>query len=87
MQKFGVIGLANTFALIDIALHSSFHLWISVAPESYEWLMNLFVAGLHLEVTNFDTSVQNILLGTILEAAAFWVLGATIALIYNRITK
>jgi len=87
MQKFNVIGLANTFALIAIVLHPLFHFWISAAPESYEWLMNLFVAGLHLQVTDFDTSIQNILLGTVLEAAAFWLLGAVVALVYNRVTK
>ena len=87
MNKFSVIGLANTFAVIDLILHPLFHLWISIAPRSYEWAMNLFVAGLHLQVTDFDSSLSHIALGTIVEASAFWVLGAMIALIYNKLTK
>ena len=39
------LALANTFGVIDLVLHPLFHLWISIAPESYERLMNLFVAG------------------------------------------
>jgi len=87
MNKFSVIGLANTFAVIDLILHPLFHLWISIAPRSYEWAMNLFVAGLHLQVTDFDSSLSHIALGTIVEASAFWVLGAMIALIYNKLAK
>ena len=87
MQKFNVIALANTFAIIDIILHPLFHFWISVSPSSYEWMMNLFVAGLRLEVTGFDSSIVHIILGTIVEAATFWLLGATLALIYNRLVK
>ena len=87
MQKFNVIALANTFAIIDIILHPLFHFWISVSPSSYEWMMRLFVAGLRVEVTGFDSSITNILLGTIVEAAAFWLLGATAALMYNRLVK
>ena len=87
MNKFNVIAFANTFAIIDLILHPLFHLWISVAPRSYEWAMYLFVAGLKLEVTNFDSSFTHIALGTIVEASAFWILGASVALIYNRLTK
>lgn len=87
MNKFNVIAFANTFAIIDIILHPLFHLWISVAPRSYEWVMNLFVAGLHLQVTEFDSSFVHIVLGTIVEASVFWLLGAAVALIYNKITK
>lgn len=87
MNKFSVIGLANTLAIIDLILHPLFHLWISVAPRSYEWTMNLFVAGLHLQVTEFDSSLSHIILGTIVEASAFWILGAMIALIYNKVAK
>lgn len=84
---FKVIAFANTFAIIDLILHPLFHLWISVAPRSYEWIMNLFVAGLRLQVTAFDSNFSHILLGTIVEASAFWVLGAMIALIYNKLAK
>ena len=87
MNKFNVIAFANTFAIIDLILHPFFHLWISIAPRSYEWAMNLFVAGLHLQVTDFDSSLSHITLGTIVEASAFWVLGAMIALIYNKLSK
>ena len=87
MKKFHVIAFANTLAIIDLVLHISFHIWISIAPSTYEWLMNLFVAGLHLKVTDFDVSFLHILLGTVLEAAVFWVIGATIALLYNRFSR
>ena len=87
MNKFNVIAFANTLAIIDIILHPLFHLWVSVAPRSYEWAMHLFVAGLKLEITNFDRSFTHIALGTIIEASAFWILGASIALIYNKLAK
>jgi len=82
-----VIAFANTFAIIDLVLHPLFHLWISVAPRSYEWAMHLFVAGLQLRVTDFDSSLTHIALGTVIEASAFWILGASFALIYNRLSK
>ena len=84
---FKVIAFANTLAIIDLILHPLFHLWISIAPRSYEWAMNLFVAGLHLQVTDFDSSLLHIALGTLVEASAFWLLGASIALIYNWMSK
>ena len=84
---FKVIAFANTLAIIDLILHPLFHLWISIAPRSYEWAMNLFVAGLHLQVTDFDSSFIHIAFGTIVEASAFWILGASIALIYNWMSK
>ena len=87
MNKFSVIAFANTLAIIDLILHPLFHLWISLAPRSYEWMMNLFVAGLRLQVTNFDSRLSHIALGTVVEASAFWVLGAMIALIYNKLAK
>ncbi|HEY4516709.1 MAG TPA: hypothetical protein VJG64_02080 [Candidatus Paceibacterota bacterium] len=87
MEKFNVFALANTLAIIDLILHPLFHLWISISPQSYEWLMHIFVAGLQLQVTEFDSSFSHIVSGTIVEAAAFWGLGAAIALIYNRLIK
>lgn len=87
MQKFKVIAFANTLAVIDLFLHPIFHLWVAVSPQSYEWLMNLFVAGLKLEVTEFDTNLSHILAGTVVEAGAFWLLGASIAIIYNKFAR
>jgi len=87
MNKFNVIAFANTFAIIDIVLHPIFHIWVSIAPGSYEYLMSLFVAGLSLKVTGFDTSISHIIFGTIIEASAFWLLGAAIALIYNKLSN
>jgi len=49
--------------------------------------MNLFVAGLHLQVTEFDSSIEHILLGTIVEAAIFWTLGFVGVSLYNRLNK
>lgn len=85
-QRLHAIALANTFAIIDLVLHSLFHLWIVVYPSSYERIMNLFVAGLHLEVTGFDTSFQYIVLGTVIEAVVFWLLGFSAATLYNKLS-
>jgi len=87
MKMFDVFALANTFAIIDIILHPIFHIWVSFSPRTYESLMNLFVAGLHLQVTDFDVSFGHIFFGTILEAAIFWIFGIVIALIYNKLSK
>ncbi|MBI4086561.1 hypothetical protein HY416_01110 [Candidatus Kaiserbacteria bacterium] len=87
MQEFNVLGLANTFAIIDIILHTLFHVWISLFPRSYEWIMNVSVAGLHLKVTKFDSRFGHILFGTVIEAGAFWLLGATVAVLYNYLAK
>ena len=87
MKNLNVLALANTLAIIDIILHPLFHLWISITPSSYEYMMNIFVAGLRLQVTEFDSSIGHIVLGTFLEAAGFWILGAAIALIYNKLSK
>ena len=85
MARLDVIALANTFAIIDVILHPLFHIWISVHPASYERAMHLFVAGLELNVTEFDSSISHILMGTALEAAALWCLGAIGSLLYNKL--
>jgi len=82
-QRINPIALANTFGAIDLVLHPLFHIWISIAPKSYEYLMNLFVAGLHLEVTHFDSDLIHIVVSTIIEASVFWVLGFCGATMYN----
>ncbi len=87
MNKLNTIAFANTFAIIDLVLHPIFHFWIWISPHSYEWLMNLFVAGLKLNVTSFDSSLSHIVLGTVLEATVFWVLGYSVASLYNRLNK
>ena len=43
----------------------------------------LLVAGLHLEVTQFDSDPMHIAIGTIVEAAVFWILGYLGATVYN----
>lgn len=87
MNKLNALAIANTFAIIDLVLHPLFHLWVSVSPESYEKIMSLFVAGLRLQVTEFDTSIEHIILGTILEAATFWLLVFCGASLYNRLSR
>ena len=87
MNKLNTLAFANTVAIIDLVLHPAFHFWVSVAPESYEWIMNLFVAGLHFKVTTFDSNPVHIFLGTVIEASAFWLLGATIATVYNKLAR
>ena len=81
------IALANTFAVIDIVLHPFFHIWGWISPQSYEYLMNLFVVGLNLKVTDFDTSFEHIIFGTIIEVIVFWLLGFVGATIYNHFNK
>jgi len=87
MNKFNVIALANTFAIIDIVLHTLFYFWVFFSPSSYVWTMNLFITGLQLSVTSFDISLVHLLLGTVVEAAVFWLLGATIATLYNKLSR
>jgi len=87
MNKFNVFALANTFAIIDLVLHPLFRVWIWISPDSYEKAINLFVAGWQLEITSFDLSLSHIIFGTILEAAIFWILGAAVAIIYNKLSK
>ena len=87
MQKINVIALANTVAIIDILLHPFFHFWIKISPNSYEWVMNLYVAGLQLKITSLDTSLYYIILGTVVEAATLWLLALTFGLLYNKLNK
>ena len=81
------IAFANTFAIIDLILHPLFHLWVSFAPRSYEWTMHLFVAGLQLQITELDSSFGHIILGTLIEASVFWLLGYFVASLYNQLAK
>ena len=82
-QQINRLAIANTFGAIDLVLHPLFHLWVSVSPHSYEYLMNLFVAGLRLEVTHFDSDIVHIVVSTIIEATMFWLLGFIGATVYN----
>lgn len=77
------IALANTFALIDFILHPLIHILIGFSPRSYERLMNLFVAGLNLKVSPSESNPSHIIIGTIIEVAAFWLIGAGFASVYN----
>ncbi len=88
MNQFNVIALANTFAVIDLVLHPLFRLWVLISPESYTQTMHLFVEGLELKIDpSFDLNFTNFVVGTVLEAAAFWILGAVVALVYNRFSR
>ena len=87
MNKFNTIVFANTLAIVDLVLHPLFHLWVAFFPRSYEWFMNLFVAGLKLDVTGFDSNILHVLLGTALEASLFWILGYAIASLYNKLSQ
>jgi hypothetical protein len=82
-RPIAVLALANTFALIGLALHPLFHLWGWLAPRSYEAAMHEFVIGLHLRVNEHFTPMFFVF--WLLEAAAFWVLGAAAAALYNRL--
>lgn len=87
-MKIKPIALANTFAIMDLVGHTFFHIWIALSPQSYEHLMQLFVAGLSLEVNQtIELSPSNLLLSTALEAGVFWILGFIGANIYNKLAK
>ncbi len=82
------IALANTFAIVDVVAHTLFHIWIAISPVSYENLMELFVAGLHLQVNqSIELAPMNLLLSTVLEAGIFWVLGFVGTSLYNKLAK
>lgn len=88
MQKLNVLALANTFAVIDLVLHSLFKVWVLISPESYVNTMHLFVEGLQLRIEpSFDLNLSNFIMGTLLEASAFWILGAIVAVLYNKFSK
>lgn len=87
MNKLNAVALANTLAVIDLILHPLFHIWVSMHPSSYVWAMHLFVAGLELNVTGLDSSLLHIILGTLIEASAFWILGYAVAFVYNKFSK
>lgn len=88
MKKLDVFALANTFAVIDLVLHPLFRVWVWISPESYVNTMHLFVEGLQLKIDpSFDLNLGNFIVSTLLEAAAFWLLGAAVATIYNKLAR
>lgn len=82
------LALANTFAIIDLVLHPLFHAWAAIHPDSYEYLVHLFVAGLTVSVEPaFDLSVPHLIVGTLLEAGIFWLFGYLGASVYNKLSN
>lgn len=86
-SKLNPVALGGTLALIDIVLHPLFHLWVAIAPRTYEKLMNIFVAGLQLQVTDFDLAWGHLIIGTLLEATVFGLLGFIAAKLYNYLNS
>lgn len=87
-MKIKPIPLANTFAILDLIGHPIIHLWVAIDPQSYEYLMHIFVAGLRLRVDQaFELSPFNLLLSTVLEASLFWIIGFIGANLYNKLAK
>ena len=80
-----VMTFANAAAIVGGVLHFGTHLWAWFAPRSYEWVMNVFVAGVRFEVKPMDSSARHLILGGILEIAAVWIVAVTFALVYNRL--
>jgi len=85
MKKLDTLALANTIAIIDLFLHPLFHIWGWIWPRSYEIAMQEFVIGLDLHVN--ETFTPNFLYFWIIEALAFWVLGFSVAFLYNKLAK
>jgi hypothetical protein len=82
------LALANTLAIVDLVLHPLFHAWVAIHPSSYEYLMHVFVAGLQVNVDpSFDLAFPHLVVGTFLEAGAFWILGYLGASLYNKLSK
>lgn len=87
-MKLNAKALANTLAIIDLIGHTLIHVWVAITPQSYERLMQLFVAGLRLNVNStFELAPANLLLSTLLEAGVFWILGYSGATLYNHLNK
>lgn len=87
-MKLNAKALANTLAIIDLIGHTLFHVWVAIDPQSYERLMQLFVAGLRLKVDSaLELAPANLLLSTLLEASFFWILGYSAATLYNHLNK
>lgn len=82
-----VVPFANTLAIIDLVLHPFFHAWAALSPDSYTAAAPMFVAGLQLSVTSAERSLPTFLVGTVAEAASFWLLGAAIAALYNALAR
>ncbi len=85
MNKLNVIAFANTLGIIDLILHPLFHIWGWFWPRSYETAMHEFVIGLDLHVAERFSPIFFIF--WILEAVAFWLLGAIVALLYNKLSE
>jgi hypothetical protein len=84
-QKLDVIALANSIAVVDTVLHLLFHLWGWWAPQSYENSMAEFALGFPVKIQHgFGTSF---FVFWAIEVAFFWLLGATIALLYNTFSR
>lgn len=84
MNKIHVIAMANTFAVVDIVIHSIAVFWMSKSPESFLFILRYFVEGLKLEADpSVHMTVFDYFFGTALEGAFFWVLGAFLAICYN----
>jgi len=82
------VALANTFAILDLVGHPLIHAWVAIHPDSYEYLMHVFVAGLTVNVDpSFDLSFIHLVVGTLLEAGTFWLMGYVGASLYNKLSK
>lgn len=80
-----VMPFANAAAILGAVLHFGTHLWAWFAPRSYEWVMNVFVAGVRFEVKPMDSSARHLILGGILEIAVVWTVALGFAVVYNRL--
>lgn len=80
--------LANTLAILDLVGHALIHIWVLVHPESYEYIMQVFVAGLRLSVDPAtELTPGTLLFSSVLEAAVFWSVGYLGASLYNYIQQ
>lgn len=86
-MRINTVALANAAAIIDFILHPLFHAWGWLAPASYERVMRGFVIGLQVKVDARDRFGADFFLYWFAEVAAFWILGAAVALLYNRLAK
>ncbi len=83
MRKLSVLKTASLFAALTFIGHLSIRAWIWIHPESYEWLLNAFVAGLQINVTDFDLDPTVLVVGTLLETLSAFLAGAILAIALN----
>lgn len=81
--KLSAVKMGHASGGFVFILHPLFHLWTALHPQSYVYMLKLFLPGIQPVVTPFDYSVTNTIIATLTKALAFWVIGFAVASFYN----